>query len=393
MYRKTYVEINHDGLTQNIKEIVKKYQNYKYYIGVVKNNAYHHGIKVVNALKEGGINYFAVSSLEEALEIRKYNNDTPILILEPIDIEYVYDCINQNIAITIENLDYLKKLITLDLSYELKIHLKLDTGMNRLGFKEKTALEESINLIKETKNLFLEGIYTHFATSGKIDKHWDNQLEKFKELTKNIDLNKIPIVHLGRSITLTNHPKIDFCNAIRLGIIMYGFSQSSKKDESLRSKLRNLKKRHLQKKYHISKTMEYNDLHLQTCFSLYTTVISIRKVTKGEFIGYNATYKIIEDGYIATLPIGYADGVNKKFGFVSIENQKYPIIADTMDMIMVLVDNKVKVGMKAEIFGNLIPISEVTKKTSQNAYHLFNQIQNRVPRIHLINQEREETKY
>lgn len=92
MYRKTYAEINHQNLTHNVKEIKQHYPDYKYYIGVVKNNAYHHGIKCVNALKKGGINYFAVSSLEEALDLRKYNLDTPVLILEPIDLESIYDC-------------------------------------------------------------------------------------------------------------------------------------------------------------------------------------------------------------------------------------------------------------------------------------------------------------
>ncbi len=393
MYRKTYAKINHNILTDNIKEIKEKYPDYKYYIGVVKNNAYHHGIKIVNALKEGGINYFAVSSLEEAINLREYNTDTPILILEPIDLDYVYDCIHNNIAITIETLEDIKILDQMKFSYPLKIHLKLDTGMNRLGFKKRKELEQAQKIIYENPKLQLEGIYSHFATSGITDKQWDKQLECFQELTKNINLSEIPIIHMGRSLTLVNHPKIEFCNGIRLGIIMYGFSQSKKNPTTLKEKLRESKKHHIQKKLQISETMTENELNLKTAFSLYSTVMSIREVLKDELVGYNASFKIEEDSYLATIPIGYADGVSKKFESVIIHNNTYPIVADTMDMISVLVDKSIKKGMEVEIFGSQIPISEVTSKLDTNAYHLFNQIQNRVPRIHITNGEEEEINY
>lgn len=393
MYRKTYAEINHQNLTHNVKEIKQHYPDYKYYIGVVKNNAYHHGIKCVNALKKGGINYFAVSSLEEALDLRKYNLDTPVLILEPIELESIYDCINNNITITVESLDSMKSLNEMKLPYETKIHLKLDTGMNRLGFKNREELEKAFEMIKENNKIFLEGIYSHFATSGVNDTFWDSQLKTFQDLTKNIDLKSIPIVHLGRSLTLVNHDRIPFCNGIRLGIIMYGFAQSRKPDISLKGKLRALKLNHFKKRNNISKTNLENQLNLKTAFTLYSEVVSIRQVTKDEIVGYNALYKVKNDAFIATIPIGYADGIEKNFLHVVINQQKYPIIADSMDMIMVLVDNKIQKGMLVEIFGKDIAISEVTRKIGKNAYHLFNQIQNRVPRIHMTEDEKEETYY
>ncbi len=393
MYRKTYAEIDHETLTNNIKEIIKKYPDYKYYFGIVKNNAYHHGIKIVNALKEGGINYFAVSSLEEAMELRKYNIDTPVLILEPIESEYIYDCITNNITITIENFEQIKEINDMKLAYELKIHLKIDTGMNRIGFKDSKELEKTVKVIKENEKLYLEGIYSHFATSGIVDKNWDKQLKNFEALTQNINLSEIPIVHLGRSLTLVNHEKIKFCNGIRLGIIMYGFAQSKPIDKTFKSKIRNWKKHRIQKKNKISETTEQNNLNLSTAFSLFTHVMSIRKINKNEPIGYNANYNSKKDGYILTLPIGYADGVDKSFQYVSINNQKYPIIADSMDMLMVFSDTKIQIGTKVEIFGKNISVSEVTSKLNSNAYHLFNQIQNRVTRVHKNHQEQEETNY
>ena len=391
MQRKTYAYIDGNILENNIKEIKKKYPDYKYYIGVVKNNAYHHGMKSVLDMIRGGINYFAVSSLEEALALRKYT-DYPVLILEPISLEFVSDAINNNITLTVESLEYTKELLKEDIYSELKVHLAVDSGMNRLGFQTRKELEEALKLLKEHKKIVVEGLFTHFATSGVMDPHWDNQVKKFLNITKNIDLSKIPMVHLGRSLTLVNHPKLEYANAVRLGIIMYGFSQSRKEGSSLRSKLQKLKRNHYQKKYECSKTFLENDLKLNTAMSLYTEVISTRKVHTGDIVGYNA-YPIKEDGYILTLPVGYADGVTKDYKEVAIESKRYKIVSDCMDMIMVYSETPIKVGTKVEIFGRTIPISSVTRRLGLNSYHLFNQISDRVVRVHRSNDIEEEITY
>lgn len=393
MYRKTYAIIDEDKLKNNIKEIKEKYDNYKYYIGVVKNNAYNHGIKIINSLIEGGINYLAVSSLEEALDARKYNSKIPILCLEVIDLDYIYDCINNNVTITVESLEYLEKLNKIKLDFPIKIHLKLNTGMNRLGISEVKEVNKCVSIISENKKLILEGIYTHFATSGISDKYYDEQMKKFQELTKDIDLTTIPIVHLGRSLTLVNHDKPDFVNGIRLGIIMYGFSQSIKEDTSLRGKLRAIKRKKLIKKFNISKTYLTNDLNLKTAFSLYSNVMTIKKVKNKEFVGYGANFFADRDIKVAIIPIGYADGVTIKYKNVSIKGKKYQIIADSMDMLMVKVDNTVKIGDKVEIFGENISIREASRNNGCNSYRLFNMITNRVPRIYKKDKERIEIKY
>ena len=391
MQRKTYAYIDGNILENNIKEIKKKYPDYKYYIGVVKNNAYHHGMKCVLDMIRGGINYFAVSSLEEALALRKYT-DYPVLILEPISLEFVSDAINNNITLTVESLEYTKELLKEDIYSELKVHLAVDSGMNRLGFQTRKELDEALKLLKEHKKIVVEGLFTHFATSGVMDPHWDNQVKKFLNITKNIDFKEIPMVHLGRSLTLVNHPKLEYANAVRLGIIMYGFSQSRKEGSSLRSKLQKLKRNHYQKKYECSKTFLENDLKLNTTMSLYNEVISMRKVHVGDVVGYNA-YPIKEDGYILTLPVGYADGVTKDYKEVAIESKRYKIVSDCMDMIMVYSETPIKIGTKVEIFGRTIPISSVTRRLGLNSYHLFNQISDRVVRVHRSNDIEEEITY
>jgi len=392
MQRKTYVEIDGDLLKKNVKEIIQKYPSYDYYFGVVKNNAYHHGIKTVLDMVEGGINYFAVSSLEEALQLRRYLLDYPILCLEPIDLNFIDDVLNANITITVESVEYLKSLVELDLYTDLKVHLAVDSGMHRIGLETKEDFNSSVQFIQKHPRLILEGVYSHFATSGIMDPFWDLQVNKFLEITKDVDLTKIPIVHFGRSLTLVNHEKLPFCNGIRLGICMYGFSQSMKGSRGLKGSLRNIKRKYYQKKYHCSLTYLENDLQLDPVMSFYTEVMSVRKVAKKERIGYN-TYECREDGYILTLPVGYADGVTKNYKYVFLDGQKLPIVSDSMDMIMVFSSTYYPVGKRVELFGKNISIRQVCASMGMNAYHLFNMISNRVPRVHIHNGEKEEVYY
>ena len=391
MQRKTYAVIDGNVIKENIKEIKRHYPDYKYYIGVVKNNAYHHGIKCVTSMIEGGINYFAVSSLEEAISLRNYT-DLPILILEPIAIDLVLDAINLNLTITVDSLDYAKKLVDVDLFAKLKVHLAVDSGMNRLGIKDAKELKETYSLLLANDKINLEGLYTHFATSGIMDPYYDKQLKTFKSITSSISLKDIPIVHLGRSLTLVTREKLDFVNGIRLGIIMYGLSLSSNLGGGLKGKLRKLKRTLIRKKYKCSACHFTSNLKLKTAFSLYSSVMAIRRVYKGDNVGYN-TYKIKNDGYIITIPIGYADGVTKDFKYVSYKGKKLPIVSDSSDMLMVFSKDYISVDEKIEIFGASISVLEAARNLHVNTYHLFNQIQNRVLRIHKNGDELEEIFY
>ena len=379
MYRNTYAYIDDKILTNNIKEILRKYSTYKYYIGVVKANAYGHGSYIVNDLIKGGVNYLAVSSLEEAIEIRKYNKEIPVLCLEPINIEYLDVILDNKITITVESTDYVRELVNKKITSKLLVHLKLDTGMSRLGYKDKEELIKSIKLLRENKNIFIEGIYTHLATSGINDKYYDKQIDKFMYLTEDIDLKEIPIVHLNRSITLTHHKMLPFETGTRLGIIMYGFSQSLPEPVGLRKIKRDI----LNKIRHISPTVMSNDLKLKTAFSLYSEVMSIRCIKKGDFVGYGANYIAKEDTIIGTIPIGYADGMSSLMKYVSINKKKYPIVGDIcMDMTIVKLDDRVKLHDKVEIFGDTISVKSVANNMHSNAYHVLTGVTSRVPRVY-----------
>ena len=392
MQRKSYVKIDENILKDNVIAIKEKYPDYKYYIGVVKNNAYHHGFYIVKSLKEGGVNYFAVSSLEEAKEVRKYDLKTPILSLEPISLTYLDDVLKYGVTLTIESLEEAKELSLKDFSKKVKVHLKVDSGMHRLGFMDKNAFLKAYQLLQKNKNIFIEGVYTHFATSGVSDPYYDLQVKTFLSITSLVNLQEIPIVHLGRSLTLVEHEKLSFANGIRLGIILYGFNQSRMKDTSFKGKLRELKLKFLQKKYQCSPTILENDLKVTPTFTLFSEVISERFVKKGEAVGYN-TYKMEEDGYILTIPIGYADGVTRDFKSVWIKGNFYKIVSDCMDMIMVYSKEKIPLHSLVEVIGPHMSIKMLCARTHKNAYHLFNDISTRVPYLYQKDDHIKEIKY
>lgn len=388
MYRKTYVEVNIDNLKNNVKNIVNYYNNYDYYFGVVKGNCYGHGTtNVINELIESGVNYLAVSSLEEAMEARQINKKIPILSLEPIRVEYIDICIKNNITITVHDYNYAKELIDKKIDKKLKIHLKVDSGMNRLGFKDKKELTEIYTELKDKENIEIEGIFTHFATLGINDKEWDNQLEKFKEITSEINLKEIPIVHLSKSAAFINHPKIDFTNGIRLGIAMYGYDLTPKySNKGLKNKLRALKRKINKNKNNISQTITELPIELKSAFKMYSEVIQIKNIKKGEFVGYGASYRAKEDETIAIIPVGYDDGIfrNSRGRCVSINNKRYSMIGDVcMGMISVRVDNTVKMYDKVAIIGDAVPINEVAKHNRTSIYETMCNIGKQIPRVYV----------
>lgn len=391
MYRNTFIEINVDNLENNVREIINKYPDYKYYFGVVKGNAYGHSDKIAKYLAQAGINYLAVSSLEECISIRKDGVTVPVLCLEPIAIEYIEECLEYDITITLPDFEYFKKLLEVKVNGKLKIHIKVDSGLCRLGFADKDEIKEVIDTLSKNNNLLLEGIYTHFATDGIYDISWDNQYNNFKELTSKINLEEIPIVHLGRSQTLLNHDKIPFANGIRLGIILYGYNTTPKPlPNDFLNKLRKWKRAYYHKKHNISPTITDIDINLKTAFSLYSTVMQVKKIKKGSFVGYGRIYEAMDDMYVAVIPIGYADGFDRRNTGrqIVINNKRYDLVGEiNMGMVIAKVDESVHKGDKVTLIGESIPMREVARYMKTSVYEGSCTFNEWVPRVLVKNGE------
>ena len=346
MIRKTYELINLKKLENNVRTIVNSSNNYKYHIAVVKANCYGLGIKCVKSILLGGANYLAVSSLEEALKIRKITN-TRILVLEPVDIKYIDKAHQNNITLTISSLDYLEKIK----DKEFTCHLKINTGMNRLGISDKKELNEVYKIIKNS-NITLEGIYTHIYKSSD-EVLTEKQFERFESITKDIDLNEFEIVHIPNSETITSYKKKNYINGCRMGIIMYGFS---------------------------------NNLNLESVFNLKSRIIEIKHIKPGDTVGYDGKYKATKDDLIGIVPIGYADGIRRKNTgrYVYINNNKYKIVGNIcMDMLFILIDKNVKLNDEVLIIKDNSHINEIAEYLDTINYEVMCDISSRVARKYI----------
>lgn len=346
MIRQTYELINLKKLENNVRTIVNSSSNYKYHIAVVKANCYGLGIKSVKSILLGGANYLAVSSLEEALKIRKITN-TRILVLEPIDTKYIDKAYKNNITLTISSLEYLNKVK----NKEFTCHLKINTGMNRLGISSNKELNEVYKIIKES-NIKLEGIYTHIYKSSDKETT-EKQFKCFESITKDIDLNEFEIVHIPNSETITNYKKKDYVNGCRMGIIMYGFS---------------------------------NNLNLESVFTLKSKIIEIKHIKTGDTVGYDGNYKTTKEELIGIIPIGYADGIIRKNTgrYVYINNNRYQIVGNIcMDMLFVLIDENVKLNDEVLIIKDNNHINEIASYLDTINYEVMCSISNRVNRKYI----------
>lgn len=388
MYRKTFVEVNIDSLRNNVSNIIEKYNDYKYYIAMVKSNAYGHGYYIVNDLIECGINYFAVSSLEEALEIREYNKDISILCVEPIELDSVDIAIKNNITLTIVSYDYISELIHKNKS-KYKVHIKIDTGMNRIGISDKDEFNKVISLLKKNDNVYLEGLFTHFATPGINDRYFDMQVNNFKNITSDIDLKSIPIVHLSSSFILLAHPKIEFANGVRFGTILYGYDISPRAlSNNPKDILRKIRNRYLIKKYNISETYSDVNIKLIPALKVKTNIIQIKHIHAGDKVGYGMLYTASKDEVIATIPIGFDDGIGIAHinRYVIINNKKYPVIGEiSMCMMSILIDDSVKLGDEVTVLGDGITLGMISRLNNTSIHNTLVNIGKTLPRVYIKN--------
>lgn len=365
-YRDTWVEVNLDHIKENVEQMRSRLPDDVKMMAVVKANAYGHGdVQVARTALEGGASSLAVAFLDEALALRKKGIDAPILVLGATKPAYVHVAAKHNITLTVFQEEWIREVKKiLDDDLKISVHLKLDTGMGRIGIREKTALMAIETLITEDKRFHLEGAFTHFATADSMDlKYFHEQLREFDSMIRVLK-SKPKMIHASNSAASLRAPSAYF-NGIRFGIAMYGLSPSVEMKDEL-------------------------PYLLKEAFSLRTRIIQVKKLLPGEKVSYGATYKAKEEEWIGTLPIGYADGWIRRLQGkeVLINGIRVPVVGRIcMDQCMIKLPYEVPVGTVVTLIGqdqnDAISIDELALWLDTINYEIPCLISNRVPRVYV----------
>ena len=366
----TTIVVNSEHLKNNLR-IIRQIAGKKVKICLpVKSNAYGHGIQGTSKIAEPFVDYLAVACLKEGVSLRNIGILKPILVLGAIDEEEIPGLIKNNFEITISSI-YKAKLVS-DLSYKIgktcKIHIKVDTGMNRIGIKAKN-IPSLIDFVLAEKSFELTGIYSHLAESENADKNFTlSQIEAFRKTADYAKSKKSDIIcHLANSGGVCYYPKSYF-DMIRPGILSYGYFPGN-----------------------MVTTTPLNQI--KPCFTLKTKVVYFKAIEKGESVSYNRRYKADSLTRIATLPIGYGDGYRRAMtnkGSALIRNNKYTIAGTVcMDMTMINLgpNGTAYVGDEAVLIGKQngkeILVEEVAEICGTNCYEILSGFNERIPRVYV----------
>ena len=351
----------------NLSNLIKNYNYYKSLVStktkllvMIKAAGYGTGlIESAKILQLNHVDYLGVAYVDEGIQLRNNGIHSPILVMN-VEAKSMEDIIEYNITPSIYDLtqlnEFTNKLISLGIKY-YPVHIKLNTGMNRLGF-DGDEIKELCNFLLNQPEIKVEGIFSHLSASdvehGKSFTR--NQIKKFKKMSDEIETNLgiIAIKHMLNTSGIENYSQYSM-DMVRLGIGIYGISKNNK---------------------------------ISNVASLITCISKVRRIKKGEFVGYGLDNMIKKDIKIAIIPIGYADGFNRKLGNgngnVFINNTFHKTVGNIcMDMAFIDVSNTdFEVGERVEIFGSNNPISEVAQSINTIPYEIISSISNRVVRVY-----------
>ncbi len=361
--QETVLEIDLKALKHNFEHLKSKLKNSTKFLAVVKAFGYgSEACEIAIYLQELNIDYFAVAYINEGVALRQAGITKPILVLHPQAINFK-TLIEHRLEPSLYHAKILNEFITVASAKKLSdypIHIKLNTGLNRLGFWEND-VDYISSKLKTTNTVKVASVFSHLAASEDLnEKAFSlNQIESFKSISKNmIDaLGYHPILHMCNTSGILNYPEAHF-DMVRSGIGLYGFGNSEKENQ-----------------------------HLKPIATLKTIISQIHLIEKGETVGYNRAFK--SHGFLktATLPIGHADGIGRQYGngkgFVTINGQKAYIIGNVcMDMIMInITDIDCKEGDEVIVFNAKHTAENLAETANTISYELITAISQRVKRV------------
>ena len=382
--KRTWAEINLNYIADNIKAIRLCLQPDCQLMGVVKADAYGHGDKyVADCLRRQGVSWFGVSNLEEALSLRRQGFTENILIFGVTPTRYAGTLACHNITQSVFSLEYAEKLSSdaLEQGVTVPVHIKLDTGMGRIGFStfdSPSQASDCIGKVYGLSSLKPAGIFTHFsvADESKADsqQYTLEQFQRFQETCTELEQRGFScgLRHCCNSAAMLNYPQMHL-DMVRPGNIIYGLYPSA---DCLRER----------------------KIELKPAMELKSMVSMVKEMGGGRSVSYGRTYETPGSRTIATVPIGYADGYTRRLSNkarVLIHGQYAPQIGNVcMDQMMVDVTNipNVKEGDIVTLFGsqkgNVIPVEELAELTGTIHYEIVCVLGRRVPRIYIENGEK-----
>ncbi|RVZ64878.1 alanine racemase [Helicobacter pylori] len=374
--RASFVEVNTASLRHNFSAVKSIVPKDACVMAVVKANAYGAGaIKASEIFLQEGANYLGVATLDEALELRSHFSKTPILILGYSPNANASMLIDNDLSAMVFSLEQAEVFSQMALKSQkrLKVHIKIDTGMHRLGLEPNFKSIEIIKKIRALKGLEIEGIFTHLSNAdAKIKTHAKNQMKAFNAFLEQLLDQKIEFQyrHAYNSagiLSLCNGNENRLLNLYRPGIMLYGFYPSNGMKESCPTILKNV-------------------------ISLKAQIVQIRSVKKGEFIGYGEHFYTNEETLVGVLALGYADGLMRALGNriqVAINNQLAPLIGKVcMDQCFVKLNNiQAKEGDEVILFGDKSAkandASEIAALLNTIAYETISTLSKRLERVYI----------
>ncbi|GAA7523344.1 alanine racemase [Helicobacter pylori] len=374
--RASFVEVNSASLRHNFSAVKSVVPKDTHIMAVVKANAYGAGaIKASEIFLQEGANYLGVATLDEALELRSHFSKTPILILGYSPNANASMLIDNDLSAMIFSLEQAEVFSQMALKSQkrLKVHLKIDTGMHRLGLEPNFKSIEIIKKIRALKGLEIEGIFTHLGNAdAKIKTHAKNQMKAFNAFLEQLLNQKIEFQyrHAYNSagiLSLCNGNENRLLNLYRPGIMLYGFYPSNGMKETCPTILKNV-------------------------ISLKAQIVQIRSVKKGEFIGYGEHFYTNEETLVGVLALGYADGLMRALGNriqVAINNQLAPLIGKVcMDQCFVKLNNiQAKEGDEVILFGDKSAkandASEIAALLNTIPYETISTLSKRLERVYI----------
>lgn len=359
-HRPTWVEINRANIRANIENERRHLPEKVDLLAVVKADAYGHGmLEVAHIAKDAGARGFCVAILDEALALREAGFDELVLVMGAVPLEYAKLAAEKQISVTVFDVDWLRQLP--ELKIPLRIHLKVDTGMGRLGVRSFDAVRDVEDEIAKRQDLVFEGIFTHFATADQLEtSYFEKQLGCFKEVVASLK-ERPAIIHCANSAAALLQNQHDF-DAVRFGISMYGLTPSLE----------------------IAPVLPFA---LRPALSFYTEIVQVKELAAGDCVSYGATYEAKSQEWVATLPVGYADGFIRAYsGFeVSIDGERMPVIGRVcMDQCIIRLPRYYPTGTKVTLIGEPNTADEAASHLGTINYEVTCLISERVPKKYIL---------